>query len=185
MKTITASLPPDPSSKVDLLLHPVRLRIVRLLDGGDRTVLQIGRALADVPQATLYRHLNKLLEGGVVRVAGKRPVRGATERTFALRRGAGRLAPEDLRRSSGEAIPRLLTAFAAMVMSDFQRALAMEKVDPLEEGIYLRQMSLSLSRDEVRALSAELDRVLEGYRNRPAGPGRRLRTVSAAVLTEA
>lgn len=42
-------------TKVDLLLHPVRLRVVQALLGQEMTPQQLVDALGDVPQATLYR----------------------------------------------------------------------------------------------------------------------------------
>ena len=47
----------------DLLLHPVRLRIVQALVGSPMTPLHLKEQLGDVPQATLYRHLSQLFEG--------------------------------------------------------------------------------------------------------------------------
>ena len=56
-------------TKADVLLHPVRLRIVQaLLPRRQLTAQEIGRHLGDVPQATLYRHLNKLLDGGIIEI---------------------------------------------------------------------------------------------------------------------
>lgn len=49
--------------KADLLLHPVRMRIVQQLIAGDpQAILQLAQRLGDVPQATLYRHMKLLLE---------------------------------------------------------------------------------------------------------------------------
>jgi hypothetical protein len=74
----------------DLLLHPVRLRIVEAFLG-DRalTTLQLREELPDVPAGSLYRHVAKLVDAGVLSVVGERRVRGAVERTYVLRDGAG------------------------------------------------------------------------------------------------
>ncbi len=69
----------------DVLLHPVRLRVVQALLG-DRslTTARLAAELPDVPKPTLYRHIAALVDAGVLRVAGERPVRGAVERTYRL-----------------------------------------------------------------------------------------------------
>src|SRR5215467_1711411 len=53
-------------ASADLLLHPVRLRIVQAFLG-DRalTTSALAGELADVPPASLYRHVAKLVRAGV------------------------------------------------------------------------------------------------------------------------
>ena len=69
----------------DLLLHPLRLRIVQTFLG-DRQ-LTTGQLLAEIdgiPPATLYRQVATLAKAGVLTVVGERQVRGTVERTYAL-----------------------------------------------------------------------------------------------------
>ena len=47
-------------SRWDLLLHPVRTRIVAEFSGRRRTVRELAAALPDVPQTTLYRQVGVL-----------------------------------------------------------------------------------------------------------------------------
>jgi len=73
-------------STADLLLHPVRLRIVQAFLG-DRalTTGELRAELPDVPPASLYRHIARLVDAGVLGVVSERRVRGAVERTYILR----------------------------------------------------------------------------------------------------
>ncbi|NNJ11357.1 helix-turn-helix domain-containing protein [Chloroflexales bacterium ZM16-3] len=49
------------TSPADLLLHPIRLRIIVALTVQQLTVQQLAGVLPDVPQATLYRQIHKLV----------------------------------------------------------------------------------------------------------------------------
>src|SRR5690349_846199 len=72
---------------VDLLLHPVRLRIVHAMSGGRTlTTSQLCDLLPDVSKATVYRHVALLADGGVLEVTGEQRVRGAVERHYRLNR---------------------------------------------------------------------------------------------------
>src|ERR1700689_4133268 len=73
-------------ASADLLLHPVRLRIVKAFLG-DRalTTAQLAAELDDVPAGSLYRHIALLTKAGVLQVVAERRVRGAVERTYAMR----------------------------------------------------------------------------------------------------
>ena len=83
------------TSAADLILHPVRLRIVLETAAEDLTAGELGRRLPDIPQATLYRHLTALAEAGVLQVVAERRVRGGVERTFRLVPGKAGLSPAD------------------------------------------------------------------------------------------
>ena len=50
----------------DLLLHPVRMRILLSLAGHELTSREISSRLPDVAHATLYRHIGKLEKAGEV-----------------------------------------------------------------------------------------------------------------------
>src|SRR5215471_21360478 len=81
----------------DLLLHPVRLRIVQAFLG-DRalTTSDLAAELADVPAASLYRHVARLVAAGVLTVVAERRVRGAVERTYVLRIAAARISMDEI-----------------------------------------------------------------------------------------
>ena len=71
--------------KINTILHPVRMRIMQsLLGGKELTAQEISKRVSDVPQASLYRHLNRLLEAEVLEVVEENKVRGTMEKVYAL-----------------------------------------------------------------------------------------------------
>ena len=83
-------------TSAELLLHPVRLRIVQaFLPDRVLTTGRLGELLPDVATATLYRQVATLAEAGVLEVVEERRVRGAAERTYRLRTQAASVGPED------------------------------------------------------------------------------------------
>src|SRR5262245_53062252 len=98
----------------DLLLHPVRLRVVQAFLG-DRalTTTQLQAELPDVPAGSLYRHVAKLVEGGVLDVVSERRVRGAVERTYVLRASRARLGVDEIASMSREQHRQAFLAFVA------------------------------------------------------------------------
>ena len=81
----------------DLLLHPVRLRIVEAFLG-DRalTTSALAAELADVPPASLYRHVARLVDAGSSRSS---PSGGCAARWFAPRCSAWPRRPSGWTRS--------------------------------------------------------------------------------------
>ena len=66
--------------KVELIIHPVRLRIMQAMGAEKLTTQEIAERLPDVPKSSLYRHLKLLLEGEMIGLAETRLVHGIQER---------------------------------------------------------------------------------------------------------
>ena len=72
----------------ELLLHPVRLRIVHaVIDGEPFTTSDLCVRLPDVSQATIYRQVALLAAGGLVELDREDRVRGAVESQLAHAKG--------------------------------------------------------------------------------------------------
>jgi len=80
--------------QIELVLHPVRMRMILAIATRVLTTQQLANLLPDVAQTTLYRHINLLLEGGILTVVRESKVRGTVERELALVKGAGRIDME-------------------------------------------------------------------------------------------
>lgn len=169
-------------AKAELLLHPVRLRIALVLVGRRLTTEQIGRALPDVPPASLYRHVRRLREGGVVSVAAEGRGRGAVHRLFTVPAGGGLIDPADPASLDAAAQMRLFTAFTAALAGAYGRYLAKPGFDLGADGVRYRQTPLFLDDREHRVFLAELDAVLERAMAHAPAPGRRPRLFTHAVF---
>jgi DNA-binding transcriptional ArsR family regulator len=139
-----------------LLLHPVRMRIIQAVTGRQLTTRGLARALPDVPPATLYRHLTKLVGGGLLQVVATRRIRGAEERTYALPTPV-RLSAEELAGFSREDHLRLFQAFVGGLLADHRRYLDQDSIDPHRDGVRFRQTTLALTDAEAQQLLSDLE----------------------------
>lgn len=172
-------------SRADVLLHPVRLRIIQALELGERrTVQQLAQILKDVPKPSLYRHLNKLLEGGFVRVVEERPVGGAVERVFAMVDGAGLLPVKELASATKKDHMRYFAAFCAMMMSKFDQYLDREHIDFVADRVGYRTSSIYLSDDELDELIKEMQSAVQKVVHNKPAPGRRRRFFATVLMPE-
>ena len=167
----------------DLLLHPVRLRIVQAFLG-DRalTTTQLRTELPDVPAGSLYRHVAKLVEGGVLAVVAERRVRGAVERTYVLRSSRARIGVDEIATMSREEHRQAFLAFIAGLIGDFDRYLARDEIDPLRDGASYNLAAMWLDDAEVAELARELYIVLQPRIANEAKPGRKRRILGTVLL---
>ncbi|WP_328518718.1 helix-turn-helix domain-containing protein [Kribbella sp. NBC_00359] len=138
---------------LELLGHPVRLRVVHALRGGrELTTRELGERFADVSKATLYRHVELLADGGILEVAEERRVRGAVERRFRLRQGRASISAEQLEQLTVDDHRRGFAAAMAALVAEFNAYLDDEDADPLADLVGYRQHGVWLSRDELLQL---------------------------------
>ena len=170
---------------IDLLLHPIRIRIIQaLLDGSALTTKQLKSQLTDVPSASLYRHVSMLADAGVLVVTGERPVRGTVERMYALHLPSASVGAAEARALSLDDHRRAFTAYAAALLADFDRYLDDAGADPVGDGVSFTQMALWLSDDELATLRRKLAELLQPPSTN--GPGRdRTKRILSMVLMPA
>ena len=170
-------------ASADLLLHPVRLRIVKAFLG-DRalTTRQLAAELPDVPAASVYRHVGRLAEAGVLHVVAERRVRGITERTYMLRLYAAQIQPGEVAAMSLEEHGSAFLAYVAGLLGDFDRYRATKPDEPARDGAGYRVAAMWLTDAELAEYQREVAAIsVPRLANGPGG-GRRRRMVYNVML---
>jgi hypothetical protein len=172
-------------STADLLLHPVRLRIVEAFLG-DRslTTSDLRSQLPDVPPTSLYRHVARLVHAGVLSVVAERRIRGAVERTYVLRAAAARISPDEVAKMTPAEHRQTFLAFIAGLIGDFDRYLAQGDIDPIRDGVTFSMAAMWLTDTELLELGRELYAVLQPRLANSPTPARK-RQLLATVLMPA
>jgi DNA-binding transcriptional ArsR family regulator len=170
-------------ASADLLLHPVRLRIVQAFAGDRRlTVAQLAAELGDVSPASLYRHVALLTKAGVLQVAAERRVRAVVERTYMLRVHAAQIQPDEAAAMTPEQHLAAFMAYAAGMLADAERYLMTGTPDPLRDGASYRMAAMWLTDAEFTDLVRDLVTVFQPRLANPPAKGRRRRIVYNVLL---
>jgi DNA-binding transcriptional ArsR family regulator len=171
--------------KAALLLHPLHLRIIEKIEGRQLTAQQLAPLLPGIAQATLYRHLNHLVEGGILTVVEERPVRGTVEKVYAITEPLSvELTHEDLEQFTREDLIRYFTGHIMLQSVCFERYIQQEEIDVANDGIRFCQTPLYLSNEEYQQLFHEIQAsLLKFAANRPT-PGRRRRIARISFIPD-
>lgn len=161
----------------------MRLRIVQAFLG-DRalTTSDLRRELPDVPPASLYRHVARLVDAGVLSVVNERRVRGAVERTYVLRVAAASVNLDEVQRMTRDDHRHAFMAFVAGLLGDFDRYLEREDLDPVRDGVGYRLAGLWLDDAEFGEFIRDLTRVVQPRLANPPKRGRRRRILGTVLL---
>ncbi len=171
---------------IDLILNPIRLRIIMALAGREMTAQQVAQILGDVPPATFYRHLNRLAKAGIVEIVAERRVRGTVEKVYTANIWDAQMGPEQVAGISREEHLRIFTAFVTSLLDDYSRYLEnSEQIDLLADGVSYGKVPLELSDEEIAEMSKEFAAILiPRIENKPA-PGRKRRILGTVFMPDA
>ena len=161
----------------DVITNPIRMKIMQLLQiRGEATTKQICEELHDVPQPTLYRHINYLLKEEVLIVKSERKVRGSVERLLAF---------NEAKFAENTDIADTAYQFLMALCGSFQRYSNRGNADPAADMLSLRTYMLTLTDESYADFFAELRRVIEKYsKPEEGGKSRSFSVISAPVAEE-
>ncbi|MGD8191367.1 helix-turn-helix domain-containing protein [Brevibacillus ginsengisoli] len=172
-------------TKAELLLHPVRMKIIQSLLGGHKlTAADMLKLQKDIPQATLYRHLNKLVEANLIHIHEQKQVRGAVEKIYSLTSENMVLSQADLAHVSKEDHMKYFTTFLFGLMDDFSAYLKQDVIDLEKDGVGYRQIGLYLSDEEFRDFAVEISSVFRKFIGNQPNEKRVKRIFSTIVIPE-
>lgn len=167
-----------PSAKADLLLHPIRLKIITAISTQQLTAKELLDIIPEVPLTTLYRHINALVEGGLLQVVGETQIRGTIERTYALA-SLPSLRTEDLQGMTKQEYQQAFLIYLSNLMGAAQRYLASkadnEPFNPLADGVELSLGTLHLSDEEFQSMNQRILDLLMPLTSQPPAPERKRR----------
>ena len=173
-------------SKADLMFHPIRMRIITAITSSQMTAKDLAQVMPDIPQTTLYRHINALVEGGILQITDETPVRGTVERTYSLASQPS-LKPDDLRGMKKGDYEQAFTVYLSTLMSAAQKYLQSKgegSFDPLADGVDLSLATLHLSDEEFRSMNQRILEILMSVADNQQAPGRRKRVFTYLFIPQ-
>jgi DNA-binding transcriptional ArsR family regulator len=170
--------------KEDLLLHPVRLRIILATAGRQVTAQQLATELPDVPQATLYRNINTLADAGILNVVEERRVRNTLEKTYALPEQDLRLSKEDLENAEPEDYVRMFTQYLGLQLGYYVRYIQHGDVDFARDNVVFHMFPVYLSKEERQELEQAINALLLPYAKNKPTPERQRSIIGLSSLPD-
>jgi DNA-binding transcriptional ArsR family regulator len=155
---------------IELILHPVRQRILSAMSGGRTfTTSELCARLPDESKATVYRHVALLLQGELLEVDEERQVRGAIERRYRLAQDRAAIDAELGAEMSREEHRLAFTASMAALLAEFDGYLERDEARPFDDSVSYRQGTIWLDKKEVSELVSDIrEAFVSRLKNKPS-----------------
>lgn len=171
-------------SKADVILHPVRMRIIQSLIKRSLTSQELLNWLPDIPQATLYRQIKILTESDMIYICNERKIKGTFERTYAVNKQQATISPNEALQFSKEDHLKYFITYTMDLLQIVEEYLQKDTLDMQKDGFGYRQVDLYLDDEEFREFSKDYVAFIEKYRNNEPNDDRRRRTLATIIVPE-
>jgi len=145
------------------------------------TTTQLAEKFSEIPQATLYRHIKKMLTDGILVVADETPVRGTVEKVYALgfdfEENNGVLMEEN----DGQVYLQMATLYMLGILDEFKEYAEKKDIDIAGDGSGLSLAPIYATADELAELLKKIGEALLPLMNNTPGDDRKLRNLCIIV----
>lgn len=169
---------------ISCFVDPIDSRILmEITERKTATAKELAKVLTDISQASLYRHLGKMVKNGVLRVAEERPVRAVVEKVYGLDMDATQDIPRLLEENRGDVYMSLFAQFLAALMREFADYAARDDINILKDGSGFSTGPIAVNLEELEALMIKIGELTAPYRTpeQAAKPGRKLHSLAIII----
>ncbi|WP_026825975.1 MULTISPECIES: helix-turn-helix domain-containing protein [Exiguobacterium] len=165
------------------LLNPIRMKIFQhVLMNEGVTTADLAKVLPDVPQASLYRHINKMVQDEILSVVSENKVRGVYEKVYAIQNNPLTSINKIVEKEDREQLYMVCYTFTMSLLMDFGNYLKRDSIDLQKDKVGFRSIPLYLSDSESDRFLKGLYDLLESMLEHEPSEERTLRKFSYAVM---
>lgn len=167
------------------MMNPVRIKIIREITlKGSATTREIQEICQDIPQASLYRHIQNLLANNILKVISENKVRGIHEKVYAIKENPSQEINQHLDQVTKAELSQLFTLFMVSLLADVESYLdQVPHFNLVESMIGFQSSSAYLSDQELVEMMREISTAITQRMNNPCTPERTLRKISLVTTS--
>ncbi|MGE6259829.1 helix-turn-helix domain-containing protein [Heyndrickxia sporothermodurans] len=176
-------------SKAEALIHPVRMKISQtLIRHKERglTPLEMLKIIKDVPQATLYRHIQVLHDEGIIKVVKEKKVRSVSEKYYTINEDAARLNPKDWESLSENEKLNFVSYYQLSLLTQYQDYLStLKQKEQSDDRATFSLVELKIDKQEFENFQQELNSLmLKYYEKQTNNPETSTNTIAITIIPE-
>lgn len=167
---------------MECITNPVKCKLLLEIHAqGQTTAKHLSDALEDIPQATLYRNLKKMLNDGILKVVEETQVRGTLEKTYALACNLTEDFETILNNNSGTLYMQAFMQYFLGFAKQFRAYCQTPDINIKEDMSGFSLSHLYLSDDELTELIKAISALIGAAEKNTPKEGRKLRTIGVVV----
>ena len=144
-----------------VLTDPVSNRILQMMRVRERmTISDILSENTDVPRATVYRKVEKMLDVGAIKIVDSHKVRGQTENVYSIKQIY--IANPKTNEDSME----IVTISLMQILDQYTRYFKSENADVNRDKLFLLNYAISLSDKDFSEMMSDIFKIVDKYQKK-------------------
>lgn len=144
-----------------VLTDPVSNRILQMMRVRERmTISDILSENTDVPRATVYRKVKKMLDVGAIKIVDSHKVRGQTENVYSIKQIY--IANPKTNEDSME----IVTISLMQILDQYTRYFKSENADVNRDKLFLLNYAISLSDKDFSEMMSDIFKIVDKYQKK-------------------
>ncbi len=171
-------------------MHPVRMKICRVLmrhQEQGMTPLEMVKILKDVPQATLYRHLQVLADAGALTVVKEKKVKSVLEKYYAMNMDNAQVDPTEWDSLSSSDKLSYVSYYQLSLLTQYEAYLEkMASQRPVQDRSTFSMMEVPMSDERFEHFQKELNALIHKFYEpeRDSDTVQPVRTVAITIVPD-
>lgn len=167
---------------MECITNPVKCKLLlEIYSQGQATARHLADAFGDIPQATLYRNLKKMLNDGILKVVEETQIRGTVEKTYGLAFPLMEDFETILTENSGTLYMQVFTQYFLGFAKQFREYCQSPDIDIKKDMSGFSLSHIYLSDEELTGLMKSISAAIQAVEKNEPKPGRKLRTLGVIV----
>ena len=167
---------------MECITNPVKCKLLlEIHSKGKATAKQLADIYTDIPQATLYRNLKKILSDGILQVVEETQVRGTVEKTYSLAHNLISDIETIVEKNSGELYMQYFMQYFIGFAKQFQEYCHSPNINIKKDMTGFSLSPLYLSDDELTSLIKNISQIISAVKSNEPNSERKLRTIGIIV----
>jgi DNA-binding transcriptional ArsR family regulator len=179
-------------NKVEVLMHPVRMKICQSLMRNKEnglTPLEMVEVIKDVPRATLYRHIQVMVDSGILRVIKEKKVKSVSEKYYALNEKEALLNGDEWKKATSKEKLDYVSYYQVLLMTQYQSYLKkLEEQNSQEDGATFSVVELKIDEEHFINFQNELNNLMNKYYDMTLNKSTKdtpVRTIALTIIPDA
>ncbi|MCJ1907534.1 transcriptional regulator [Planococcus ruber] len=168
----------------DLFKNQVRFKIALELIAADEglSIMQLNKLLEEVSQATLYRHVNSMVDDDLLKIVGINRIGKVEEKLYALNTQAYKISEEDWQSATYNEKIKFVTYYFMYILQNYKNYYESSAANQLPDRSTFSLVKLNLTNDSFNDFQSELSTLMEKYFNMKETEEGTDRTISLVII---
>lgn len=169
---------------MDCIVNPVKSQIILSIQKkGECTAKDLLSSQNYIPQATLYRTLNRLVDSGILKIVAENKVRAVTEKVYALNESFLNINQSVIEQNDGEAYFKLFTNFIIVLMKEFQNYAEKPSINIVNDVSGFSAVPIYATGEEMLEIGKKFKEIIAPYQTRNTSVKEQNMRILATIVT--